>query len=178
MRVFDLRTEDGQPYAFEVENLWLRQAGAIDVVRSTPGVSVSPADPNRFDDEFCVFELNGVIFAMSEPFGDNSRYWVGPVEAGHEAELAIVRQAFLALRRPEWISARLFSALLLAWLGSSWLGWWGKAPRGTVVISTPMAGLGAVALIAGAMIAGSWLLRLLSGHYRSRVVEELPPMSF
>jgi hypothetical protein len=114
MRVYDSRTEDGRLRGFEVENLWLGRRGAARVVRSIPGVRLVQAKWSWWArDDFCEFELNGVRFFIEEPFGDNSRYWIGPRERGHQAELRIIRQRFLSLRRPEWISARLIMAIIV-----------------------------------------------------------------
>jgi len=30
------------------------------------------------ESEFCQFEVEGITFVVEEPFGDNSRYWIGP----------------------------------------------------------------------------------------------------
>ena len=31
---------------------------------------------------FCEFVLDGVLFEGEEPYGDNSRYWIGPSGTG------------------------------------------------------------------------------------------------
>ena len=131
MRVFDIRAEDGKLHAFEVENTWLSRKGVARIVRSIPGVRIRRAKSSWFSrDDFCEFEVNGVRFVAEEPFGDSSRYWIGPLEGHHDAELTVVRERFLAVRRPEWISTRLVAALLMMYLGLSWARCWAEGPRG------------------------------------------------
>jgi hypothetical protein len=33
------------------------------------------------EEVFCEFELGGARYEVWEPFGDNSRYWVGPADS-------------------------------------------------------------------------------------------------
>ena len=97
MRIFDLVGDDGRPYAFEVRNTFLGRRGALRVVCSIPGVRVlrEPGALSWFRDEaFVEFEIGGVLFRVWEPFGDNSRYWIGPEPARPLPELAAVRAAF------------------------------------------------------------------------------------
>jgi hypothetical protein len=94
MRVYDLSGN----VAFETTNCGRRRACRI--VRRIPGVAIV-REPKLFGwlyepDEFCEFTLDGVTFKIWEPFGDNSRYWVGPVPTVACEQLAIVRAAFAA----------------------------------------------------------------------------------
>lgn len=79
MRTYDIHTEDGELLAFEVDNLLLMRVGAIRVVKSIPGVKIISARWVR-EDVFCRFELSGREFMVEEPWGDNSRYCIGPME--------------------------------------------------------------------------------------------------
>lgn len=47
------------------------------------------------EEVFCEFEVGGVRFVAWEPFGDNSRYWIGPEPARWVSQIVIVREAFL-----------------------------------------------------------------------------------
>lgn len=160
MRVFEHRSEDGRLRGFEVENFWLTRRGVARIVQSIPGVRLIHATSSWWGrDDFCEFELNAVRFLVEEPFGDNSRYWIGPLEPGHEAELGVVRDRFLNLARPEWISARLVTGVMLIYFGQLWL-------------RRPMPALGALALLAGCGLTISWALALKRGVYRNRAIEE------
>jgi len=46
------------------------------------------------EEVFCEFEIQGQIFIAWEPFGDNSRYWIGPEPTAFCEQLATVRKAF------------------------------------------------------------------------------------
>ena len=103
MKTYDLKDGDGQLYAFEVGSLLFRN-GVSHILRRIPGVSIVWA-PSRFKapsgavDAFCEFELEDVRFIVCEPWGDNSRYWVGPKvddgKAPHAtSQIGSIRDAF------------------------------------------------------------------------------------
>ena len=105
MRTHDLKDGEGRVFAFEVDNCFLGRGGLCRLVARIPGCVVVRR-PRRFrfaEDEFCEFELDGVRFLAWEPFGDNSRYWVGPKSDGTTPpkwypQIDRVRAAFRASR--------------------------------------------------------------------------------
>jgi hypothetical protein len=100
----DLRGEDGRLYAFEVSSVIGRRR-ACAVASRIPGATVLTR-PQRFSfggpDEFCRFEVDGQLFVMWEPFGDNSRYWIGPEPATWCPQVERVREAFAAASGWRW----------------------------------------------------------------------------
>jgi hypothetical protein len=97
MEIYDLRDAEGRAFAFEVENANLGRHGACRVADKIPGARVVRrqrrfAWSNR--DDFCEFELDGITFVIEEPFGDNSRYWVGPKPPHYVPQIAVVRDVF------------------------------------------------------------------------------------
>ena len=55
----------------------------------------------RREEVFCEFLLGGARFEIWEPYGDNSRYWIGPAGANAAdmrptEEIARVREAFIS----------------------------------------------------------------------------------
>src|SRR5262249_556173 len=78
-----IKGDDGKDSAFEVGNFHLGRRGLCRLVSRIPGCVVV-RKPSRFrwsledEEEFCEFELDGVRFVAWEPYGDNSRDWVGP----------------------------------------------------------------------------------------------------
>lgn len=80
MKTYGIKDADGVEFAFEVENLLLGRHGLSRLVAQIPGCLVIRR-PGWFsgssEDEFCEFELEGIRFVAWEPWGDNSRYWVG-----------------------------------------------------------------------------------------------------
>jgi len=62
-----------------------------------PGINITKTPKRIFswfrEDEFCEFSLNGVLFKVWEPFGDSSRYWIGPDDKSWHPEIDIVRSS-------------------------------------------------------------------------------------
>ena len=87
MQIFPI-PNDGSPIAaFEVLNSRIGRRGACRIAESIPGVTVikRPLLLSWLREEtFCKFELNGLNFDISEPYGDSGYYWIGP--AGLELE--------------------------------------------------------------------------------------------
>src|ERR1017187_10267254 len=98
MKVYDLADADGRVFAFEVDNWLLGRHGAFRVARSIPGVRILRAP--RFlsfldEDQFCEFELDRQRFDIWEPWGGDSRYWIGPEPPDWCEQLDEVRAAFV-----------------------------------------------------------------------------------
>lgn len=88
MRVYELaRPGEQRPYAFEVDNGWrlsvsLWRNALVRFLESVPGVAAVRRGGNWFsgDENRAYFLFHGVPFVVWEPWGDNSRYWIGPVD--------------------------------------------------------------------------------------------------
>ncbi len=95
MKIYDLTDKSGQLIAFEITNCGRRRA--CNVAKTIPGAIVVRR-PRFFEwsspDEFCEFRLGARTFVIMEPFGDNSRFWVGPTPPEPCQELQIVRSVF------------------------------------------------------------------------------------
>jgi len=97
VKTYDLKDGEGRVFAFEVSNVLVGRRGVCRIVRTIAGVRlIKEPRPWRLvaDDEFCEFEVDGVRFVAYEPFGDSSRYWIGPKAPGWVAGLELVREAF------------------------------------------------------------------------------------
>jgi len=104
MRIYGIPRDGERVAAFEVDNLWIGRRGFCRIVDRIPGVRWlrKPAFLSWFvEDIFCEFEVEGVAFVAEEPYGDNSRYWVGPAGTGVDGkqleylpQIEIVREAF------------------------------------------------------------------------------------
>lgn len=104
MRVHDLKDAEGRVYALEIRNLFVGRWRACRVARDIPGATVIRW-PRRWaldDDAFCRFTLDGVTFVIVEPFGDNSRYWVGAEPSRWVPQFAQVRDAFARAPLLDW----------------------------------------------------------------------------
>ena len=97
MKIYELKDDAGRVFAFEVNNI--ARIGVLRIVRTIPGVRINRSPRNRFlswgePDDFCEFELEGQKFIITEPFGDNSRYWIGPKSESNTNHIEAVRKVF------------------------------------------------------------------------------------
>src|SRR5215831_16031877 len=82
MKVHDLKDSQGRVFAFEVANTLLTRRGVCKIVRSLPGARLLSGRKELGEQEFCTFEVQGQRFKAWEPFGDSSRYLIGPEPPG------------------------------------------------------------------------------------------------
>src|SRR5260370_22735474 len=94
MKIPDLKDTEGRVFAFEVPNTLLTRREACKHVRSIPGARLLSGQKELRDEEFCLFELQGQRFKAWEPFGDNSRYWIGPEPPNWCEQVSVVRETF------------------------------------------------------------------------------------
>src|SRR5437879_1818550 len=99
MIVHDLTDKEGRVFAFEIENFRFSRKSVCKLVQSIPGARVLRS-PKKFlswfrEEVFCEFEVHGKKFGAWEPFGDNSRYWIGPEPPKWCVEVGLVREVFL-----------------------------------------------------------------------------------
>jgi hypothetical protein len=99
MTIHDLQDEEGRVFAFEIENSDFGREKVCNLVQTIPGVRILRS-PKKFlselrEEVFLEFEVGGKKFEAWEPFGDNSRYWIGPEPPQWCQEVVFVREAFL-----------------------------------------------------------------------------------
>jgi hypothetical protein len=83
MRTFPLINE-GRTHAFEIENVYVSRRTVAKLLRQTEGITDVHLR-GRFgssDDVRVAFKYLGSDYIVWEPYGDNSRYWIGPAELG------------------------------------------------------------------------------------------------
>ncbi len=80
MRTYPLTDDSGAIYAFEVGNAFLSPREVARLVRASLGASITagPQGYTSANDMRLRFHYAGTEFEVIEPFGDNSRYWIGP----------------------------------------------------------------------------------------------------
>ena len=98
MKIVEILNDNMGLYAFTIENLFVGRQGAVDIVNSILGATIIKL-PKKWswlkDDVFCLFEINGIQFEISELYGDSSEYWIGKSpEGGACPELNLVSEAF------------------------------------------------------------------------------------
>lgn len=75
-----LCTEDGRKIAFEIGNTFISMHRIVRILESIDGVSdvCKRKMFSKFNEVHINFLYQGLDFVVLEPFGDNSRYWIGP----------------------------------------------------------------------------------------------------
>ena len=97
MKTYELLDKSGHIFAFEVNSAGLGRRGVCRVVGTIPGAQITrrPKFLSWFRDEvFCEFSIDGKTFIVLEPFGDNSRYWIGPEPPEPTSQIVEIRGAF------------------------------------------------------------------------------------
>jgi hypothetical protein len=99
MKVYDIMDKEGRIFAFEISNTFFGRNRLCNLVRSIPETQIIKAPGFRSffkgEDEFCEFEIRGQKFVAWEPWGDNSRYWIGPKSRDWCEQIGILRIAFV-----------------------------------------------------------------------------------
>jgi hypothetical protein len=105
MKVHDICDPQGRVSAFEISNTWISRNGVIRFLASLPDVRVIPRNKREVKenpDEFCAFMVRERRFVVWEPWGDSSRYWIGPDPPGWCEEVVLIREAFAARKTWNW----------------------------------------------------------------------------
>jgi hypothetical protein len=92
--------------AFEIGNAFITLRGISRILRCVEGVTGLRTTSGS--DDRLLFEYAGESCVVSEPFGDNSRYWIGP--AFPERSSLDVRPLQQAFARHTRVLDRLFDA--------------------------------------------------------------------
>jgi hypothetical protein len=97
MKIYELKDGSGRVFAFEIGVPLGGRRRVCSIIRGISGVTLTKAP--RFlswfrEEVFCEFELGETRFQALEPFGDNSRYWIGPEDAVWHPEVEEVIRAF------------------------------------------------------------------------------------
>jgi hypothetical protein len=99
MKTYPEYRDDGALWGFEIQQTWVWIGTILRILRSVPGVSnVQRASG---DDRRVLFTLNSEPCIVLEPFGDNSRYWIGPEHPKTSAlDLTSLHAEFASHRSP------------------------------------------------------------------------------
>lgn len=101
MKTYPEYTKDNRLHSFEIENLLCGRNKAVKIVENISGVKFLRRSRRLFswfrEEVFCEFELDGVHFQIDEPFGDNSRYWIGSSQKENSAPIEKVLEIFNAV---------------------------------------------------------------------------------
>lgn len=107
MRVHPVVKRNGEIVAFEVENLLVGTRQIAKILSAEPLVTeVKARVPfTREGAPLLRFTLGGESFIVDEPYGDSSRYWIGPENPETFVGSAVaIAHAFEAYRPSAWRS--------------------------------------------------------------------------
>lgn len=75
------KDNNGHPFAFEIDNMDVWYRGITNLLGKIEGVTAIQIKKKFFsgsDDVRVEFKYNDIGFVVWEPYGDSSRYWIGP----------------------------------------------------------------------------------------------------
>jgi hypothetical protein len=98
MKTYPIKRADGSLIGFEVTSSWLTFRPLFKLLRSVPGVT--DVRRNWFSDDRVTFNFHGRRAVVNEPWGDNSRYWIGleDADAPPQLDLTPIHEAFSRYR--------------------------------------------------------------------------------
>ena len=76
MKTYPIIRDDGSLRGCELGNTFVSLRRISEILRMTDGVT--GVRPTAGSDDRLMFEFDGETCVVHEPFGDNSRYWIGP----------------------------------------------------------------------------------------------------
>jgi hypothetical protein len=99
MKTYPIMRPDGWLHAFEIGNAFISMGSIKRILYSIEGVS-SLNRQWRSDDRL-TFVFRGAPWVVHEPWGDSSRYWIGPRDAAnHSFVVGPIYDAFVNHKSP------------------------------------------------------------------------------
>ncbi len=84
MKTYPIKTDDNRTFAFEISNAYIGASTIADLLRQNSRVTnLKKRKPLQSPGDVHIeFQYAGVDFMVWEPYGDSSRYWIGPKNDG------------------------------------------------------------------------------------------------
>jgi len=106
MKTYPIAKEDAPLFAFEIDHVYLSRRAIVRLLNTVEGVTEVQLG-GRFgssDDIRIEFKCHGHDYVVMEPFGDNSRYWIGPGggkdDVAAAANIGRIQSAFEGYKPP------------------------------------------------------------------------------
>jgi hypothetical protein len=97
MITYPIRRDDRTLFAFEIDNVYISRKKVADLLKASQLV----VDANlrshfgSLDDARVTFKYSGQDFIVLEPYGDSSRYWIGPLDPRDDSiDVADLKEIF------------------------------------------------------------------------------------
>ena len=99
MKTHPILRADGSMLAFEVTSAWLSFRPLLKILRSVDGIT--DVRRNYFNEDRLTFYFCELPFVVNEPWGDSSRYWIGPKKPDNcSIDVSRINQAFSEYKGP------------------------------------------------------------------------------
>jgi hypothetical protein len=99
MKTYPILKDDGTMRGFEITSAWVTFRPLYKILRSIDGVT--DVHRQHFNEDHIIFNYYGEPFLVNEPFGDNSRYWVGPKDPDtSQHDMTPIQNAFQRYNGP------------------------------------------------------------------------------
>jgi len=115
MKTYPIINDDGSLRGFEI-TAPLTYRPIRRALRSVEGVT--EIRRTWFNEDRIKFKFNGEPFIVWEPYGDNSRYWIGPAEPPSRQDISPIHEAFQQYRYSALARLMLWSTVIV--LVASW----------------------------------------------------------
>ena len=98
MKTYPLCKENGEIRGFEITSFWIRFSPLFRILNSVEGVT--EVKRQWLNDNRISFQYYGRKAVVNEPWGDNSRYWVGLEDPDENSTIDIspIHEAFKKYR--------------------------------------------------------------------------------
>jgi len=97
MKTFPIESKDGHCFAFEIENAYIASGQIVQLLQEVEGVTdIRARKPFSSSSDIHVsFGYKGQEFVVWEPYGDSSRYWIGPKDENeHSTDVTVLQEVF------------------------------------------------------------------------------------
>lgn len=102
MNIYQILTKEGcRSFAFEVENVYIAPTTVAYLLAEVDGVS--DVKPRKMflnsSDLYVEFQYRGQPYIVWEPYGDSSRYWIGPKDEMNDVgDITAIEEVFKSYR--------------------------------------------------------------------------------
>jgi hypothetical protein len=102
MKTYPIQDNAGRLIALEVDVKYASVRTLSRLIADVSGVSkVRPRGPlSNAGDVRATFDYSGVECAIVEPFGDNSRYWIGPIAKSVAPDMLVIQNRIASYGPP------------------------------------------------------------------------------
>ena len=85
METFSIKDNKDSQFAFEIENIYLSLNKVGKLLSTLEGIKINKIrKPFEASEYLIEFDYKGRLYEVWEPFGDSSRYWIGPKKGAEE----------------------------------------------------------------------------------------------